>query len=518
MYGLALPAFKMYISLRFSHRSYAADGQVAKCATTPPPAFCPGKEEVVNYNLLYEKWIPILLKDGQRDRVGVIDALEQAARIRQIAASNPMDRLAILRFLLALLYRCMGNPPDDKNSFSWFPSEWFKRLDDNKDCFNLLGDGKRFYQCKANGKKLSANYLIQEVPTGTNSWHFRHSTDRRDGLCAGCCAAGLLRLPLFATSGGRGKPPGVNQKPPVYVVPIGVSLAETLRLSWRKVSDTELGTPAWEEPDGTLPKHGNVPLLAGLTWLPRRVWLDNPDEPAADCIACGRREPLIRQCVFAGIGSMKEAGDSEGRVWNDPHTVGEGEGVVKPSSALAAADAAAGKWAEIAAATVRGGTPGSKTRLWVVSFATIQNDKYLEAMEFNIALPDAPAGRNVEETINKIERWQKESWKLVGRATPKEATLGRRHLEIPPIMAAIRPQVEATISAEAGELIPASPGAWEQAAREYTPFMTAIAKSLSPGYTTAALQRRREIEQLRPEMQPRTKSDRKAGRKKGGDV
>ena len=33
------------------------------------------------------------------------------ARIRQIAASNPMDRMAILRFLLALLYWCKGNPP-----------------------------------------------------------------------------------------------------------------------------------------------------------------------------------------------------------------------------------------------------------------------------------------------------------------------------------------------------------------------------------------------------------------------
>jgi CRISPR type I-E-associated protein CasA/Cse1 len=196
----------------------------------------------VEYNLLEEKWIPVLWKKGISDRVGIIEALTQAGRIRQIAASNPMDRVAILRFLLALLYWCK-DPPDDKDSVSSFSSDWFKKLGDNKDCFNLLGDGKRFYQCNAkSGKqgKLSANYLMQEVPTGTNSWHFRHSTDKRDGLCPACCAAGLLRLPLFATSGGRGKPPGVNQKPPVYVVPVGSSLAETLRLSWRKVSDTEL--------------------------------------------------------------------------------------------------------------------------------------------------------------------------------------------------------------------------------------------------------------------------------------
>ncbi len=211
---------------------------------SPPPASCQSKEESVDYNLLKENWIPVLWKDGNTNRVGVIEALTQAGRIRQIAASNPMDRLAILRFLLALLYWCKGNPPGDEDSGSSFPSDWFKKLDANRDCFNLLGDGKRFYQCNCmSGKeaKLPANYLMQEVPTGTNSWHFRHSTDKSDGLCPACAAMGLLRLPLFATSGGRGKPPGVNQKPPIYVVPLGGSLAETLRLSWRESLRRGLG-------------------------------------------------------------------------------------------------------------------------------------------------------------------------------------------------------------------------------------------------------------------------------------
>ena len=72
-----------------------------------------------------------------------------------------------------------------------FPSDWFTKLNDKTNSFNLLGEGKRFYQRKpGSGKseKLSANYLIQEVPTGTNFWHFRHSTDRTDGLCPACCA------------------------------------------------------------------------------------------------------------------------------------------------------------------------------------------------------------------------------------------------------------------------------------------------------------------------------------------
>ena len=150
------------------------------------------------------------------------------------------------------------------------PSNWFTKLNDKRNNFILLGDGNRFYQRKpGSGKseKLSANYLMQEVPTGTNFWHFRHSTDKKNGLCPACCAMGLLRMPLFATSGGRGRPPGMNAKPPIYVVLLGSSLAETLRLSWRQVSSSNLGTPAWENSDLQLSKTNEIPLLTGLTWL-----------------------------------------------------------------------------------------------------------------------------------------------------------------------------------------------------------------------------------------------------------
>jgi len=266
------------------------------------------------FNLLDEPWIPCLGNDGTLHRVGIREALTQAGRIRQIAASNPMDRVAIFRFLLALLYWCKGNPPPSTGATSGdsFPADWFTRLDQNRDCFNLLGEGKRFYQYrKDRDKPLTVNYLIHEIPTGTNSWHFRHASDEVDGLCPACCAMGLFRLPLFSTSGGRGKPPGINAKPPLYVIPVGASLAEILRFSWRQV--TNFGTPAWEKPDLQLPKTGEVPLLTGLTWLPRQVWLGNP-EKLANCISCGRTERLILSSVFAAIGSTKTDGRFQSRL------------------------------------------------------------------------------------------------------------------------------------------------------------------------------------------------------------
>jgi len=471
----------------------------------------------VSYNLLEEKWIPVLRKNGIADRVNVIEALTQASQIREIAASNPMDRVAILRFLLALLYWCKGNPPG-KFPDERFPSDWFKKLDDSQDCFNLLGNGKRFYQRKSKSgkeRRLSANYLMHEVPTGTNVWHFRHSTDYKDGLCPACCALGLLRLPAFATQGGQGKSPGINQKPPIYILPLGASLTETLRLLWRARPDLDLGTPAWEKADVALPESGNVPLLVGLTWLPRRVWLDDPTEPGDPCVACARQGKLIRRSVFAGIGSAKTGKVGAARVWRDPHTLGEDEKVLKPSDALGAPDAAAGKWAQVVSGILTRKEPPEQARLWVAGFATDQN-KYFEAKEEEIRLAGGLEEETVRQSLERIDRWQKEVWKLVSKAKPREPGRKDKHVEILPAIAAIRPQAEGQVSATIGELLLKGDDAWEQAASEYTPMMTAVSQSLSPGVTTAALRRRREIKYLKPDMEPPAPEAENAKRKKGG--
>jgi hypothetical protein len=468
------------------------------------------REEDMNYNLLEEKWIPVLWKEGNTNRVGIIEALTEAGRIRQIAASNPMDRVALLRFLLALLYWCKGNPPykipDDS-----FPPDWFKKLNDNRDCFNLLGEGKRFYQCMPDTpNKLSANYLAQEIPTGINFWHFKHATDKKDGLCSACCAMGLLRLPVFATSGGRGKPPGINAKPPTYVIPLGSSLAETLLLSWRKVSD--LGTPAWVKPDLQLPKKGEVPLLTGLTWLPRRVWLDNPGE-IASCITCGGREPLIRHIVFVGIGSQK-MDDGDRRDWCDPHVIRDTKDkVVKPDNALGASDAAAGQWTKVATGILGGQRANNPRKVWVVGFATVQNDKHLEAMEY--VFPFTCAQPQMQESIEKIQKWQKEGSGLAKRIRPR--AFSRKHVEVPPLVASIRPHVETKVSVKAGELIAGDQAAWKQAASEYSPMMAAIAQSLSPGFTTAAVRRRRDIASVKPHLRSKKEAHKKPRLKKGGE-
>lgn len=462
----------------------------------------------MNYNLLDKEWIPVFYRDGIVKRVGIRKALEDAHMIRQIAASNPMDRVAILRFLLALLYWCKGNPPDGADSFSGnsFPPDWFKKLDGNgnKDCFNLLGGGKRFYQedCKASRCRAVTD-LIQEIPTGNNFWHFRHSTDKKDGLCPACCAIGLLRLPLFSVSGLPDLMAGINGAPPIYVVPWGKSLRETLLTNWS--SYPTLGEPSWVNPNGPTPDK-EVPLLTGLTLLSRRVRLHDPDGQAGVCIDCGLHETaLIRTIEF------QTAGYQENDEWNDPHVVYTYTEETKRKALRAEDLTRAGKfrmdrpWPSLLARMVETDRQAS---LLIVGFATKQA-KNIDVWERTIEMPSTGS---IQETVaERIKKWQEE-----GQSLGKKASRSREHVENS-LVASIRPHVEGKVSVRAGELIAGGEEAWEQAANEYSPMMAAIAKSLSPGFTTSAVQRRKQIAAVKPNMRPNTEVARKPGRKKGGD-
>lgn len=459
------------------------------------------KGDTMSYNLLEEKWIPILWKDGNFDRVGIVDAFAQAERIRQIAASNPMDRVAILRFLLALLYWCQGNPPEllpDKS----FPRDWFKKLEDTstKECFNLLGNGKRFYQDNTAQRQQAVTQLIQEIPSGNNFSHFRHSTDMKQGLCPACCAMGLVRLPLYSVSGlsGPGEPnlmAGINGVPPVYIVPWGKTLMETLKANW--VRHNSIGEPSWVQPDISHIQD-DVPLLYGLTLLSRRVFLHDPVKDTSTCLICGEKAELILTCEF------KTAGKQENEKWNDPHIVYADD---RTRKAMRSTDlTAAGKfrmdrpWPELIARIAEGDKP---TPLLVVGFAT-DKAKNIDAWERIVTL------RQDQRMTSFVRQWQQE-----GRGLEK--IIDRSKVTWAAAIASIRPHVENSVSEQIDKLISGDEADWVQAAGEYGLMMDAIAKSLSPGFTSATLQRRKQIAAIKPNMQQKTKAPKMSNLKKGGD-
>jgi CRISPR type I-E-associated protein CasA/Cse1 len=464
----------------------------------------------MKYNLLEEKWIPVLYQDGRWDRVGIRKALEDAHRIRQIAASNPMDRVAILRFLLALLYWCRGSPTEytEEKIGDPFSADWFLKLDENRDCFNILGEGKRFYQDRTAQRRRPVTDLIQEIPTGNNFWHFRHSTDGKDGICPACCVMGLLRLPLFSVSGLPNLKSGINGAPPVYVIPLGASLADTLVTNL--TPQEKLGVPAWLESEIRQPESEDVPILTGLTVLARRVWLHDP-ETEDTCVNCGAKETsLIHTCEFQTAGELRN--DS----WDDPHVVYLDQ---TPRKAVRAPDlTAAGKfrldrpWAGLVARFAETGKFGSEDKLMsllIVGFAT-GKAKNIDVWERSI---DMPSKQSIQgELSSTIEIWQKEAWRIEKRIQ----RICRSEVEAKAVVSSTRPHVEHRVSTDTCQLASGSEEEWQKAAEEYRPFMRKIARSLSPGFTTAAVERRREIGFTVPDMRPKTKEAKKPDRKKGG--
>lgn len=464
------------------------------------------------YNLLEEQWIPILRHNGSYEMVGIKDALTQAGEIRQLAATNPMDRFALLRFLLTLLYWCKGNPPTGNNFYGKsFPHEWLNKLDEKKDIFNLFGADKRFYQRKSSKTKLkSANYLIHEIPTGTNPRHFRHSTDKDNGICPACCAMGLLRLPVFATSGGRGLSPGINKKPPVYAIPLGSSLAQTLWFMWRPLEGKELGTPAWEEPHLKLTAPSDeIPLLTGLTYIPRVIWLEEPAEPEAPCISCGRKTLLVRQIVFEGVKSPNSL------QWNDPHIiVEERKGRIDTfhtKDVLSAFESSLGQWINILSALIKRSKTQEKIKIWVVGFTTVQNDKYIEAVEFFFSLPPSPLG---EEITIALDRWEK-NWKRLEKSL-KEKTrsenLSKNQLWN------IRPQVEHTLYINADKFLADAENFRTLADEEYIHMTRVVAKSLFPSLPLTALKNQQNIASLKLGIWDDLQTKSKNNTKKGGEL
>ncbi len=317
-----------------------------------------------SFNLIDEAWIPVLWRNGRAERVGIRTALTEAGGIRQIAASNPMDNVALLRFLLAVLLWCKPElEHDDRTQLDnaeGIPGEWLTEkvgtAEMPSEAFNLFGDAERFYQdksilddlLKAKQKKWDDQRkkaklrkapktprpsslddddfrpigdLLIEFPTETKIVHFCHVRDKGYGLCPACCALGVIRFCAWANAYGGGRyTSGVNGPTPAYAVPHGRTLLETLVANWPKwIPDRSL--PPWLSK--LAPTAGDLNVVTVFAWRSRRLWLSDPQESQERCRYCGQLARLIKQHAFTG--NWKPPFETKGqqkKFWQeDPHLI-----------------------------------------------------------------------------------------------------------------------------------------------------------------------------------------------------
>lgn len=251
------------------------------------------------YNLLHEGWIPVLYADGNAAHIGIRKALKDAGKIRQLAASNPMDRVALLRFLIAVLLWCKDDetPLETlKQRGAVIPEAWLAKLKTYETAFNLLGDSGRFYQDAsiADIEPRPIADLLVEYPGADSVNHMRHVVhDGSYGFCPACCALGILRLSVWAPA-NRYYPASINPGSAAYAYAEGKNLLSTL-LENLPEDIGPAGKPPWllQEPP-TSPDS-----IARLAWRPRKLWLIAGHETGS-CDNCGKHGALISSLCNEG--------------------------------------------------------------------------------------------------------------------------------------------------------------------------------------------------------------------------
>ncbi len=283
-------------------------------------------------DLLADPWLPVADQSGVHE-LSLRDCLARAGQLAEVAESSPAIAFGIYRFLGAVVQHYLPLADDDDWADAWdkggFDAEFLARVEAGcRDRMRLFDESHPFYQSGdiALGSKpaeplKTVGYLSLDASTGTNIVHFSHPGDSEHAYCPVCCAKELLTLPPFAITGGRGLKTSINANPPVYVLPSGENLFQTILLNYilpqfqpRLATRPDPG-PLWEE-SGVVEaedERTRVGFIESLTWPPRRVRLF-PNGRGA-CSRCGRAAAvLVRQVVFAqGRSRSKDL-----PTWEDP--------------------------------------------------------------------------------------------------------------------------------------------------------------------------------------------------------
>jgi len=288
----------------------------------------------LSFDLWREPWIQVETADSGLRWMNIQEVLLQAQTLQAIYEPSPLVVVGIHRLLTAILQDIFKPSAITDLESIWnngyFAPEKiiaFGKKYSNK--FDIFSGADPFYQSgdlplipeKKSETKTSA-YLIPEMPSGSNIIHFTHLNQSDYVLCPTCAAGGLVVIPAFATSGGSGIKPSINGVPPIYILPGGKNLFESLTLSLvtrnfqPKVSDPNDAEAWWGKPSIVMKSKEitRVGYLNSLTFQARRVRL-HPEILDTVCSRCGQHSNLGVSTMIFEMGESRPRGSTP---WFDP--------------------------------------------------------------------------------------------------------------------------------------------------------------------------------------------------------
>jgi len=302
-----------------------------------------------SFNLWTEPWISLEDSSGELSRHGIRDALVHAHEYGAIFDASPLVVVGTHRLLTAILQDALSPQENGELEQLWkrgtFPSARIDQFGAQyADRFDLFSEDKPFFQSadmpafpddkERKGSKRIAQ-LFPETPSGSLVTHYKHMTDQEQVFSPATAAAGLVTMPPFTSSGGAGLMPSINGVPPIYVLPSGRTLFESLTASlltprwldkyasvpsdlawWKRTSPVLIRESKKKKADMKFSEHrqlSNVGYLHGLTFPARKLRL-HPERLNAACTRTGQQsEWCVRTMAFR----MGESCVEDAR-WQDP--------------------------------------------------------------------------------------------------------------------------------------------------------------------------------------------------------
>ncbi|WP_309064925.1 type I-E CRISPR-associated protein Cse1/CasA [Microbacterium sp.] len=271
-----------------------------------------------HFDLLTEPWITVRYLDGSTTDVSLRAAFTDAARIRELSGELPTQTFAILRLLLAILYRASYDEQRDTWHDDW--TSWWEEglplddigdyLDEFADRFDLLHPERPFFQVAdlhtAKGEVKNTAPLIFDLPSNNRLFTTRAGLESMR-LSFAEAARWLVNVQAFDASGIKSGAVGDNRVKGGKGYPIGVAwagllggvfaegadLRETLLLNFvspgRGIdADGRTDVPPWEDesPDTAADRSGLVPSgpVRLFTWQSRRIRLVSEHDRIVGCV------------------------------------------------------------------------------------------------------------------------------------------------------------------------------------------------------------------------------------------
>ncbi len=282
----------------------------------------------VTFNLINDRWIPVLRQDGTKDTIAPWHVTQESNPIISLNANRPDFNGALIQFFIGLVQTAMPPQSDKewKNGLINPPKEADLKAAFGKvaPAFNLDGARPRFmqdYELK-DAKSKSIDKLLVEMPgENTIKENGDHFIKRKtvEKICLSCSAMALFTLQTNAGKGGKGNRTSLRGGGPLTTVVIGDTLWQTIWLNVLKESDfignfdnssknTDKEIFPWMGPTSTsekeqitTPEHVNT--LQMFWGMPRRIVL-NTDNCVTDvCDLCGRNDIVSMNYMSKNYGT-----------------------------------------------------------------------------------------------------------------------------------------------------------------------------------------------------------------------